>query len=669
MTRRRTPEAHRARASRRAVEREAARREAAADRRERAPALPRPPDARGPGRERALQLAAVAALAFGVYANTLGNGFVNDDENLILLNPWIESWRALPEIFSGTAWGFTSGGRIADYYRPLMHVVYLLVHSLFGFRAWAYHLVNVLLHVGVTLLVCLLVERIVHPLREAEPPGGGSRFAAWTSVPFVAALLFAVHPIHTEVVAWIASIPELTFTPLFLLAFLLHLSPQGDRFGHRLLAAACFGLALLCKETALVLPALLALHDLALRPRRSSARELAARLAPYLIVAAAYLPLRYQALSGAMVHSASSWNLGFGQLAATLPALFAKYLALLIAPIRLAFWRPFHPLASLATTEGLTALVVTAGFVAASAWAWRRNRLVFFALAAIVVPLAPVFYIDAFPRTPIAERYLYLPSLGFVILVALGVRRLAGVARARPVALSALTILTLAWATGTVVRNRAWHDSYTLFKDSVAKEPDTPRPPLSLAAALVARGRADEATALYRILVEDRPQSADYHGAYGEALIRLGRDDAAERELRIALGLDPASSTTLTNLALVLQRRGQRDEAIALYRQAIAADAKAPEAHFNLAGALADAGDVAGALDHYQRASRFAAENPYYHSVLAIELAKQGRLKEALPHFEEAVRLAPAEPAYKKNLERARTLVSSGASSGQPPQG
>jgi Flp pilus assembly protein TadD len=655
-----TPEARGPGTSRRAAARQPAHRKSDQARQEEALAAPRPRGWRGFPTPRAIQLCVVAALAFGVYANTLINGFVNDDEHLILLNPWLESARSLPAIFAGTAWGFLPGRSIADYYRPLMHVLYLVTHGIFGFRAWGFHLVNVLLHIAVTALVFLLVARW-NGMREPAL----ARAETWLSVPFVAALLFAVHPIHTEAVAWIASIPELTFTPLCLLAFLFYLSPQGERPLRRALALTSFGLALLCKETALTLPGLLAIHNLALRPRRSTARELLARLWPYLAVEAAYLLLRYQVLAGRLVRSASSWDLSPGQLAATLPALFVKYLGLLIAPVHLAFWRPFHPVASLATGEGLAALAVTTAFAAAAWLAWRRDRLVFFALAAVVVPLAPVFYIDAFPRTPLAERYLYLPSIGFVLLVALALHRLATLARWRSAAFAALTALTMCYSAETFLRNRVWKDSYTLFQDSVAKAPDTARPPLSLASALMERGRADEALALYRILVEDQPALAEYRSAYGGALLQLGRTKEAGAELRKALELDPNSLAALNDLAITLRREGQLSEALALYRRALRIDASYPDAHFNLGGALADSGDVEGAIEHYREAVRLRPESAYYRSVLGIELAQRGEIAAALVHFEEAERLAPGEPAYRRNLEHARALTAGAA---PPPQ-
>jgi len=143
----------------------------------------------------------VAAVAFAVYANTLWNGFLNDDEHQVLLNPWITDLRSLPAIFTQSVWGFVEGKRVSDYYRPLMHVVYLIDHQIFGFRAWGFHLVNVILHALNTALVFFLTKRLTAG-SGAAPADPTTPADFLLAAPFAAALLFATHPVHTEAVAW-----------------------------------------------------------------------------------------------------------------------------------------------------------------------------------------------------------------------------------------------------------------------------------------------------------------------------------------------------------------------------------------------------------------------------------------------------------------------------------
>ncbi len=603
-----------------------------------------------------LQLLLVAALAFGVYANTLSNAFVNDDEHQVLMNPWIQEIGQIPTIFSSSVWAFVHSRTTTDYYRPMMHLVYLLDFHLFGLQAWGFHLVNALLHAANTALLFLVAGLLTRsgPDRGPDPSAAS---AEWFTVPFCAALLFAAHPIHTEAVAWIASVPELTFTLFGLASLALYIREDGRSQPRWWPPWICFVLALLCKETAVTLVAVLAAFDLSLgRPRRTVV-ELGRRWLPYLLAIAAYLIVRHRVLESTLVRRESLWNLTPIQLVASAFDLFRQYLGALLWPVELNFWRTFKPVEELFSPAALLALAVAAGFALACGWAWKRDRRVAFALALTVVPLAPAFYIAALPAKPFAERYLYLPSAGVVLVAALLLARLAARPRMR-IATSALVLaVTTLFAVATVRRNEVWTDALTLYTDSAAKSAGVPMPPIALAAELLERGHHREAIAQFRILAQVEPSNAAYLSALGNALLLDGQTGEAIARLRAAVELEPKSLETMNDLAIAVRREGKAAEAIDLYRRVLAIDASFVEAHFNLGSALADSGDIPGALEHYRAAVRLRPDNAYYRSVLGIELARQGEIPGALEQFEEAVRLEPREPAYQKNLERARGLA------------
>jgi len=147
-----------------------------------------------------LMVAAIAAVSFAVYFNTLYNGFVYDDEAQVLLNHWIRDMKYLPEIFYKSVWGFRSANTTSSYYRPLMHVINMASYHLFGLAPWGFHLVNILFHAGNTVLVFIVTARLFG--KSAAMPEEGRGETRWlSSPPFLAALLFATHPVHTEAVA------------------------------------------------------------------------------------------------------------------------------------------------------------------------------------------------------------------------------------------------------------------------------------------------------------------------------------------------------------------------------------------------------------------------------------------------------------------------------------
>ena len=173
-------------------------------------------------RPRALLIAALVACATLPYLNILFNGFVYDDDTQVVQNSYVQSFRYLKEIFTTHVWSFR-GLTVSNYYRPMMTFGYLVCYQLFGMQAYGFHLVSLLLHVLVVCLVFVLTERLT-----------GDR--VWA---FVAGALFALHPIHTESVAWIAAVTdlELTFFYLLTFGFFLAVARPGGRRSEPMMAA------------------------------------------------------------------------------------------------------------------------------------------------------------------------------------------------------------------------------------------------------------------------------------------------------------------------------------------------------------------------------------------------------------------------------------------------
>jgi hypothetical protein len=161
-----------------------------------------------------LPILIIAVISFALYANTLVNDFVYDDSAQVGKNPWIRDIRYLPDIFTSSVWGFESGSVTSNYYRPMMNVMFMITY-IFGLKPWGFHLVNILFHVGNSVLVFMIATKLrsapeigVDAAREVKEQAQGpllpifhdSRFTIH-DFPFITALLFA-HPIHVESVAW-----------------------------------------------------------------------------------------------------------------------------------------------------------------------------------------------------------------------------------------------------------------------------------------------------------------------------------------------------------------------------------------------------------------------------------------------------------------------------------
>ena len=561
----------------------------------------------------AMPILIILALSFAAYFNTLFNEFVYDDSAQVLKNYLIRDIRNIPKIFSSNAWSFQSAPVISNYYRPVMNVIYMANYYLFGLKPWGFHLVNVLFHAGVSVMVYLLVSRLLT-----------NRPASWlagklaSSPAFIAALLFALHPIHTEAVAWVAGIPDVSFTLFYLISFYSYIrSREGLKYGYAL-SVAMFLFACFSKEPALTLPLILIGYDYLFGNAEKSFWSRWKRYIPYFIVAGVYLALRFYALGGIAPERRHEY-LSTLQYVINIFPLFAQYLGKLILPINLNAFYVFHPIASLFEAKGLLSVAVTVIYAVITAITYKKNRVICFFLLFIIVPLLPVFYIRGLGLNTFTERYLYLPSVGFAALLSIVLTSIAGKGPKRTIFLmSSLALTAGLYLWGTVERNAVWKSDYTLFEDTARKS----------------------------------PESAIAQEKYATALMGQDRLDEAIQHFKIALALDYYYDDAHTNLGIAYYRKGLIDQAIEEERISIRLFPNMPEKHFNLAQQLADKEMWAEAIQEYEIAVKLAPNFADAHNGLGFAYAMVKSIDRAIEHFEIAARLEPDNPMYRKNLSR-----------------
>jgi tetratricopeptide (TPR) repeat protein len=552
-----------------------------------------------------------------VYFNALRNGFVYDDIPQVVQNPWIREIRFIPEIFSTNVWAFQRTS--TNYYRPLMHISFMLSYYLFGLAPWGFHMVNILLHAGVSVLVFLLAYRLfptTSPHASASPV---SRF-----LPFISAVLFAVHPIHTEVVAWVGGITDLSFALFFLLALYLYIlsaETEVHKSALSVLSVACFFLATLCKEPALTFPLILVAYDYAFSREVLRPSDYLKRYSPYLGAAAVYFILRFNALGGfAPVRRHS--ELGLSDYLINVFPLFRQYLQKLLLPVHLNAYHVFSPISSVLEPNGLLSLAVTMAFVIAVLLAMKKNRSAFFALALILVPLLPALYIPGAGENTFAERYLYLPSFGFVLLVALFAGHVVLHMPRWSVPLTVTFVfVTGFYSLGTVQRNATWRDDEPLWRDVVEKSPDSAVSHYNLACILNSRGQIDEAIQEYQTAIRIQPAAVAYR-----------------------------------SLGAIYQTRGLINEAIEQYELAVRLQPSDADAHSLLATAYAESGALDKAIEHFRMAVQLQPDSANAQYNLGAAYLGKGLPREATHHLESAVRLNPAETLFRSTLDRALSI-------------
>ncbi len=567
----------------------------------------------------------ILAVSLGVYFNTLYNGFVYDDMLQVLQNPWIRDIKFLPDIFSKNVWGFQRA--VSNYYRPLMHTIYMIDYHIFGLRPWGFHLVNVLFHAANSILVFFITSKLFKK-SSPLPDYSGSTFAA---PPFIAALLFAVHPIHTEAVAWIGAVTDVSYAFFFLLSFYGYITSDTDiRKRNYILSVVSFSLALLCKEPAATLPVILAAYDFAFSRKGERFSERAKRYIPYFIVLGGYFIVRINTLGG-FAPSKAHTELSTYQYVINVLPLFAQYIGKLLLPVNLNAFITLSPIASLMEVKGIIALAAAIAYIGFGIIAFRRNRMVFFGLMLIAVPLLPVLYIPGLGESPLAERYLYLPSVGFAFLEAMFFvwlrEKMPGYGAA---VIAGAIVLTVSYSVETIMRNPVWKDNLTLFADTVQKSPAGELPRGMLGIALLESGRVDEAVEQFQMIISK---------------------------------IDPNSENAYYNLGRALRKKGMTGEAAKAYEKAVSLKPDDIDAHYNVAVIYAESRQMDKALEHFRVVVQLQPNSAFYRNVLGIAYGEKGLYDEAIEQFKIAVQLAPTEPAYRRNLERASGLRNSASNS------
>jgi tetratricopeptide (TPR) repeat protein len=624
-------------------------------------------------RARALLIAALVACATLPYLNILFNGFVYDDDTQVVQNPYVQSFRYLKEIFTTHVWSFR-GVAVSNYYRPMMTFGYLVCYQLFGMQAYGFHLVSLLLHVLVVCLVFVLTERLT-----------GDR--VWA---FVAGALFALHPIHTESVAWIAAVTDLELTFFYLITFGIFLAvarPGGGRSEPMMAAmVVAFILALLSKEQAMTLPALATVYEHFYREDRSetSTSQKLSRYGVLWLVGVAYVLFRIHFL-GALAPEEKFRQVTSQQLVLSAIALVAQYVWKLLWPVRLCAFYVFHPSTSPFDLRVLAGLLVLLALAALFFVCWRsreRNvRFVSFAILWFFATLAPILNAHWVGENVFTERYLYLPSVGVAWLVGLGASKLWSRAAPRPAERWALVLAGFALgglcAARIVTRNRDWNNDKVLFtrtldlspeayqvlnalggvywragdldkaesawRGVLARKPDNPEAFDNLGLLASKRQQYAEAKGFFQRAMELKPNLADPHFNLGDTYLKMGLRGPAELQLRAAVAISPIDTRAHNKLGQLLFATGRPNEAEEQFRASVRSMPNALA--YDFLGMLnIRRGAVGEAARDFRAALSLEEFDSYAHFGLGDIYKAAGRKAEALSEYEAGLVKDPTNP-------------------------
>jgi tetratricopeptide (TPR) repeat protein len=594
-----------------------------------------------PGRAAAtlVPAAVLVAIVLALYGRVVGHGFVGfDDADYVYENPMVRAgWST-----TAFAWAFTSGH--AANWHPLTWLSHMTDCEIFGLWAGGHHAVSVGLHALNAVLLFLA-------LRSSTGALGPS---------FVAAAVFAWHPLRVESVAWVAERKDVlcgTFWMLSLLAYARYArGPSRMRYA---VVVAVFALGLMAKPMLVTLPLVLLLLDAWPLGRWRSGADLPSRLGlvseklPLLALSAAASAITLLTQSGAI---ATVGGLGAGTRVASALLATVAYLRQFVWPAGLAFFYP-HPAlvagsspveiaaaaSAAAVAVGLLSLVALRSFARrpylAVGWLWY------------LVTLVPVIGLVQVGDQARADRYTYLPLVGVAVALAWGAADIvASRPRLRP-AVAAVTSLALAgWSAVTWRQVDTWRDSRALYERAIEVTRGNFVAHTNLGFILEQQGDAVRAREHYALALRALPQYPLAHNNLAVLLEREGDLDRAAVHLGLALRYRPDFAAAHRNLGVVLRKQGDPVRARTHTERALELTPGDVAAHLNLALLEQEAGDLAGAVARYRRALELAPGEHDARNNLGILLTRLDRLGEAAAEFETILRENPGHVDARNNL-------------------
>jgi tetratricopeptide (TPR) repeat protein len=649
----------------------------------RAPAIRKEPITAAPVKDvettRQWVIALILGLTFLAFSNTLFHGFAYDDQTQILENKFIHSFSNIPTAFTTEVWFWRvlqdkdpnkETGPTTPYYRPMFTVYLMIGWALFQDWSLGWHFLNVLMHLSSVFFVFKILEKV----------SGDLRVAAF------GALLFALHPLRTESVAWISGVTDLFLAFFLLPSFYLYMVHREKGDPRYLLGSlGLFLLAAFSKEPAVCLPIFIAAYEIWIinrdKPLRERGRAAAGFAALFITVPFVYFGMRYKAL-GFVLSDVGYTSYPFHEVVLTIPLVIFKYIGLLLFPFNLTLFHETQLVRGPLSLRFILPLIGLAG-IAAGLWPFRRSLVARFGVLWFFIHLLPVLNLSAFAiEFMVQERYVYIPSVGFSLLVAMVLAKLPveqwlPFRSRRAGQLATVAVICLLLMGKTVFQNRVWADDMTLWNYGVEAAPEQTMP----------------------------------HFVLAHKYINLNRQDKVVESLEEYMKIDQRNIIVITNLAtshLLMydqtKERAHVDRAIALCEKGLALnDQVAPlwdtfgraylldtnlrsydRAHyyfdrglkiqpqnamlnFHKGAAYAVEQKVEAALPYLERARQLEPGLPDTYKMLAYVYRSRGRIQEAIDNFNQYLRLQPDAidaPRVRQDLQQLQAQLQSATPEG-----
>lgn len=554
----------------------------------------------------------ILAVSLILYADSLKNGFVFDDEITIVNNTLVKDLNNLPLLFDKKAY-FQRSGETS--YRPVVTFTYFMDYALYGMQPWGYHLTNLLLHAVNGVLLYIFLTLLLE-FDQSRTPSSKNCFL--NNLSLIATLLFISQPVLSEAVNSISYREDLLAFFFYMASLSIYVSISSRR---QTLAAnltyivSCFFyfLALLSKEMALTLPIIIFCYEWVYMKKKKVGEILNRYMLGYITVSLFYVYLRFVYF---IDPAAADSYTGIAERLYTLPVRLLIFIKLIFFPVSLSADYNLVPAIESGALIAISFVAVVFFFLAVFKIAKRlESQEIRFGGLFFIISLIPVLNIIPI-YNPVAERYLYLPAAGFAIALGGCLNKAEVFKRSSYPGYILAILVLLCYLPVTQKRIHIWRDDYSLWTDAVRKVPGNPRAHYKLGLAYYKMGRIEEAK-----------------NEYLQA-VRLGRDYWEAHN----------------NLGVVYRDQGKISDALTEFMTAIRQKPDYAIAHYNLGVLYEKTGLWEKAAEEYRTAVRIKPDYAEAHNNLGAIYGKQGLMEEAIREFKIALKLRPDYAIARANL-------------------
>lgn len=564
------------------------------------------------------------AVTFLVYANSFKNEFVWDDSDLIADNDYIKDFGYAGKIFTMSVFGDKTTE--FNFYRPVQGLSFMLDYSLWGLNSLGYHITNTILHALNAILVYFIILTI---------------YKSWQTA-MISALFFSIHPVQTEAVTYISGRAD-GLTALFLLISLIFFIKDAHQSRKIFFFASIisFMLALLSKESAIIFPLIIILYSFCLVHKENRSYLLRAYLSAFLIILGGYLILRTH-IFNSPDHSIRNLSENLYPRLLSLGRIIISYIGLLFFPVGLHMERSIELVNSIFKVDFLIPCLLLGLIIFLGLKAFKRSKAVFFSFGWFFIFLSPVLNIVPI-NALMAEHWLYLPSVGFFTIIALGASNLL---KYKGTFLKRVTIVILSlagifYSYLTVKRNTEWSNEIGFYENTLRYNPNSPRIHMNLGLAYSAKGEFEKAIDELKEAIRLNPAYTEAYYNLGNVYLEMGKNVEAVYNYKKALETDPGYFKAHYNLAKTYAEDGRYDDSIRTFKEAIKSNPKYANVYNNLGLVYSEKGSLDLAISELNKALELKPDYAEVYYNLGIIYDKKGEFATAIEKFKKAISLNP----------------------------